>query len=71
MDQVYTICLPSYTMMQVRLNAKQLRRVHDEIYGSSKSDSPICIQLEKLDRYLQKHAGKWFKPDTFDTFGFA
>jgi hypothetical protein len=43
-------------------------RVHEEIYGLQKGNSPICIQLEKLDRYLREHGGKAFKPDTFDTF---
>jgi hypothetical protein len=55
-------------MMQVKLNREQLDKVHAEIYGFRRDDSPICIQLEKLDRYIQEHSGKGFKPDTFDTF---
>lgn len=58
-------------MMQVRLNPEQLKRIHREIYGLRKSDTPICIQLEKLDRYIQQHSGKGFKPDTFDTFDYV
>lgn len=54
-------------MMPARLNYQDLRRVHSEIYGMRKSDSPICIQLEKLDRYVQERR-RGFKPDTFDTF---
>jgi len=54
-------------MMHVRLNYEQLKKVHGEIYGLQKSNSPICIQLEKLDRYIQERR-KGFKPDTFDTF---
>jgi hypothetical protein len=55
-------------MMQLRPNHEQLERIHGEIYGFRKDDSPICIQLEKLDRYIQQHGGKGFKADTFDTF---
>jgi hypothetical protein len=58
-------------MMQVKLNQAQLERVHEEIYGLAKNESPICIQLEKLDRYIQEHNGKGFKPDTFDTFDYG
>ncbi|CAE6501349.1 MAG: hypothetical protein QXY22_03845 [Candidatus Nitrosotenuis sp.] len=58
-------------MMQIRLNREQLKKVHGEIYGLRKSDAPICIQLEKLDRYIQQHSGKGFKPDTFDTFDYV
>ncbi|MEM3008041.1 MAG: hypothetical protein QXW37_01105 [Candidatus Nitrosotenuis sp.] len=57
-------------MMQVNLNPEQIKKVHGEIYGFIKDDSPICIQLEKLDRYIQQHNGKVVKPDTFDTFEF-
>ncbi|MFN3654281.1 MAG: hypothetical protein ACK4TO_03025 [Candidatus Nitrosotenuis sp.] len=57
-------------MMQVNLKQEQIEKVHDEIYGFVKDDSPICIQLEKLDRYIQQHNGKIVKPDTFDTFEF-
>lgn len=53
-------------MMQVRLNQEQLRLVHSEIYGLRKSDSPICVQLAKLDRHIQERGRS--KPDTFDTF---
>lgn len=55
-------------MMSARLNSNHIRRVHREIYGSKKNNTPICIQLEKLDRYIQQHAGRAFKPDMFDTF---
>jgi hypothetical protein len=55
-------------MMQVNLKHEQLEKIHGEIYGLRKDDSPICIQLEKLDRYIQERGGKGFKPDTFDTF---
>ena len=58
-------------MMQVELNQAQLERVHKEIYGFAKDDSPICIQLEKLDKYIQENGGKCFKVDTFDTFGYG
>lgn len=49
-------------------NQEQVDRIHGKIYGFAKDDSPICIQLEKLDRYIQQHGGKTFKPETFDTF---
>ncbi|MDC8437510.1 MAG: hypothetical protein LV468_00740 [Candidatus Nitrosotenuis sp.] len=55
-------------MMQVKFDSDHMDRVHEEIYGLQKGNSPICIQLEKLDRYLREHGGKAFKPDTFDTF---
>jgi hypothetical protein len=55
-------------MMQVNLRQEQLEKIHGEIYGLRSDESPICIQLEKLDRYLQEHSGKGLKSDTFDTF---
>ncbi len=55
-------------MMQVKFNPEQMDRVHEEIYGLQKSNSPICIQLEKLDKYVREHGGRAFKQDTFDTF---
>lgn len=58
-------------MMEVKLNREQLEKVHGEIYGFVKDDSPICIQLEKLDRYIRQHGGKGFKADTFDTFEYG
>lgn len=60
------IRLTLYAMMQIRLNQEQLRLVHSEIYGLRKSDSPICVQLAKLDRHIQECGRS--KPDTFDTF---
>jgi len=58
-------------MMKVRLNREQLERVHAEIYGVRESDSPISIQLQKLDRYIEEHQGKVSKPDTFDQFEYG
>lgn len=58
-------------MMQVELKHDQLERIHGEIYGLRRDDSPICIQLEKLDRYIQEHGGRSVKPDTFDTFEYS
>lgn len=55
-------------MMKVRLNQEQLERVHAEIYGIGTNDSPISIQLQKLDRYIQEHQGRVSKQDTFDQF---
>jgi hypothetical protein len=57
-------------MMQLDLKEEHLEKIHEEIYGLQKTDSPICIQLEKLDRYIQEHNGKGFKSDTFDSFEF-
>ncbi|WP_162858631.1 hypothetical protein [Candidatus Nitrosotenuis aquarius] len=56
-------------MMPANLNEESLRAVREQIYGHAKTDAAICIQLEKLDRYLSEHRG--FKPDTFDTFDYA
>jgi hypothetical protein len=58
-------------MMHLKLNEGQIERIHGEIYGLRKDESPICIQLEKLDKYIQEHGGKGFKPDTFDTFEYV
>lgn len=55
-------------MMQAELECEQLDTFHGEIYGFTHDNSPICIQLEKLDRYIKEHGGKSFKPDMFDTF---
>jgi len=56
-------------MMPANLNEESLNAVHEQIYGRARTDAAICIQLEKLDRYLAQHKG--FKPDTFDTFDYA
>ena len=56
-------------MMPANLNEESLRAVHEQIYGHAKTDAAICIQLEKLDRYLSQNKG--FKPDTFDTFEYS
>jgi hypothetical protein len=53
-------------MMPANLSEESLNVVHAQIYGHTKTDTAICIQLEKLDRYLSQNKG--FKPDTFDTF---
>ena len=53
-------------MMPANLNEASLHQVQEQIYGYAKADSAICIQLEKLDRYLQSHNGRGFKSDTFD-----
>lgn len=58
-------------MMKIRLNQEQLERVHAEIYGMRASDSPISIQLQKLDKYIQERQGKISKPDTFDQFEYG
>lgn len=58
-------------MMKVRLNREQLERVHAEIYGALPSDSPISIQLQKLDRYIQEKHGRVSKPDMFDQFEYG
>lgn len=50
---------------------EQVDRIHGKIYGFTKDDSPICIQLEKLDRYIQQHGGKAFKPEIFDTIEYT
>lgn len=55
-------------MMPANLNEESLHQVHEQIYGYAKSDSAICIQLEKLDKYIQSHSGRGFKTETFDTF---
>ena len=52
-------------MMPANLNEESLHQIQDQIYGFAKTDSAICIQLEKLDRYIQSHRGG-FKSDTFD-----
>jgi len=57
-------------MMKVRLNQEQLERVHAEIYGVE-NDSPISIQLQKLDKYIEERQGKVSKPDTFDQFEYG
>lgn len=57
-------------MMPANLNEESLQQVQEQIYGHAKTDSPICVQLEKLDRYIQANR-KGFKPDTFDTFQYA
>jgi hypothetical protein len=62
--------LPLYTMMKIRLNREQLERVHAEIYGEE-SNSPISIQLQKLDKYIEERQGKVSKPDTFDQFEYG
>jgi hypothetical protein len=56
-------------MMPANLSEESLNAVHAQIYGQAKTDTAICIQLEKLDRYLSQNKG--FKPDTFDTFDYA
>lgn len=56
-------------MMPANLNEESLEQVHSQIYGHAKTDAAICIQLEKLDRYLTQHKG--LKSDTFDTFEYA
>lgn len=58
-------------MMKVRLNRAQLERVHAEIYGEMSSDSPISIQLQKLDRYIQEKQGRVSKHDMFDQFEYG
>lgn len=55
-------------MMPANLNEESLHHVHEEIYGYANTDSAICIQLQKLDKYIQSHNGRGFKSDTFDTF---
>jgi hypothetical protein len=57
-------------MMPANLNEESLQQVQEQIYGHAKTDSPICVQLEKLDRYIQTNR-RGFKPDTFDTFQYA
>ncbi len=57
-------------MMPANLNEESLHQIHEQIYGHVKTDSPICVQLEKLDRYIQANR-KGFKPDTFDTLQYA
>lgn len=56
-------------MMPANLSKESLDLVHAQIYEHAKTDDAICIQLEKLDRYLSQNKG--FKPDTFDTFDYA
>ena len=56
-------------MMPANLNEESLEYMHAQIYGQAKTDSAICIQLEKLDKYIQSNKG--LKPDTFDTFQYA
>lgn len=58
-----------HTMMPANLNEESLNLIHEQIYGHAKTDAAICVQLEKLDRYLSEHKG--LKPDTFDTFEYA
>ncbi|HEY8109556.1 MAG TPA: hypothetical protein VIG05_01660 [Candidatus Nitrosotenuis sp.] len=48
-----------------------MERVHAEIYGVRESDSPISIQLQKLDRYIEERQGRVSKPDTFDQFEYG
>ena len=57
------------SMMPANLSEESLSAVHEQIYGHAKTDAAICIQLEKLDRYLSQNKG--FKPETFDTFDYA
>ena len=40
-------------IMQSSPKQEQLDKIHQEIYGASSSDSPISIQLRKLERCLQ------------------
>lgn len=39
--------------MQSQPKQEQLDKIHQEIYGASSGDSPISIQLRKLERCLQ------------------
>ena len=39
-------------MQSVKINEKQLAKIHREIYGHSSGNSQISIQLQKLDRCI-------------------
>ena len=43
----------SLEIMKTQPRQDQLEKIHQEIYGASSSDSPISIQLRKLERCLQ------------------
>lgn len=43
-------------MQSMKINEKQLAKIHREIYGKSSSHSEISIQLQKLDRCLSSNA---------------
>ena len=58
-------------MMSPELEDEQMDKIHGEIYGLWIDDSPICIQLGKLDRYILEREGRSFKPDVFDTFEYV
>jgi hypothetical protein len=45
--------LPLEIMQQSQIKQEQLDKIHQEIYGASSSNSPISIQLRKLERCLQ------------------
>ena len=39
-------------MQSMKINEKQLAKIHREIYGHSSGNSQISIQLQKLDRCI-------------------
>ena len=43
-------------MQSMKINEKQLAKIHREIYGKCSSHSEISIQLQKLDRCLSSNS---------------
>jgi len=54
-------------MQQFQAKEDQLDKIHKEIYGTSSSNSPISIQLRKLERCLQTN-NRVNNHEIFDNF---
>ena len=42
-------------MQSMKINEKQLARIHSEIYGQKSSNSQISIQLQKLEKCILRN----------------
>jgi len=56
-------------MENLKIDPQQLETIHNEIYGKPQGDSPISIQLRKLDQGIYEST-KIKNYEVFDNFNY-